>query len=680
MKNYSWAFCLMLVCALFPSAYAEGGILVAHVTNVEGQALPGIILSPRGDGSISPPTDRAGRTRIKLAVGTLPGKWVTLQVVGRQGVSNRWVFISPWDARVLVPPFDNESDNIVSIVLAKRSDKVLLENGSAVASITKSILNEIASRPVERRVTEEDRKIVLNEQAQKYGLGPEQIDQAIREWGEKSKDPFEKGLAALYAREYNDATAKLSESLRLRKEKFNTSLEKVVESAKFLGQCFLEQGRFREAAEILQQATDLRPDDIELLNDFGAALVSSADYAKAELVLQRAVAIGEESPISGRYKQVDALNTLGALYIAQGKFSEAESVINRAKVIIEKRADDGPPPAVLVATVLNSVAIVDFLLNRGQNAERDYDEALGILKKENGENNPDVALTLINKASLYTDTGRYTEAEGFLKQAIAIFDVLHTPTHPYLAAALFRLAFMYEAQHNYSESDPVFMKALAIREAALGLQHPDVAEALIGVANVYIRRGEYGAAESSVRRAIKIWETAIGKQYYALASAYNVLANVYANQGKRSEAEPLFRQSVQVAENTFGAEHFVVAAYLNDEAVNYYKQGKYGEAKPLYLRALAILEKRDGSGPPYPATVICLGNVGKLYTKQGEYEVAEQYFKRAISIGEKVLASSQVDFINILEGYAELLRKENRGPEAENIDRRIKDINTKSKQ
>jgi hypothetical protein len=67
MKNLSRLFAFTLIIFGHQAiSYAEDGILVVHVTSTEGRALSGVVLSPKGDGSISPPSDRAGRTRIKL--------------------------------------------------------------------------------------------------------------------------------------------------------------------------------------------------------------------------------------------------------------------------------------------------------------------------------------------------------------------------------------------------------------------------------------------------------------------------------------------------------------------------------------------------------------------------------------------------------------------------------------
>jgi hypothetical protein len=72
---------LLFVLGLTATADAEKGVLILHVKDTSGRPIAGVRISTEGDGSIGPPTDRAGKTRIRLAPQTQPGHQVTLQVV-----------------------------------------------------------------------------------------------------------------------------------------------------------------------------------------------------------------------------------------------------------------------------------------------------------------------------------------------------------------------------------------------------------------------------------------------------------------------------------------------------------------------------------------------------------------------------------------------------------------------
>ena len=174
-------------------ARAEEGILVLRVADAHYHPVDGLVLSTQGDGSTSPPTDTAGKTRLRLAPQTKSGQWVSLSLqIARQPSGVEWVMISPWDWRARVPAFENENENFVPIVVVKKADRAMLESGDALRAITASLLAAQSPKAGEKELSEAQRQQVLGEQAARFGLSPQEVDQAIRACGEKASDPFEK--------------------------------------------------------------------------------------------------------------------------------------------------------------------------------------------------------------------------------------------------------------------------------------------------------------------------------------------------------------------------------------------------------------------------------------------------------------------------------------------------------
>jgi hypothetical protein len=109
-------------------AWAEQGILVLHFKDPQGKPLAGVQLVTEGDGSRSPQSDRAGKTRFRLAPQTRTGTWVTLQMVR---APKDFVFVLPLNQRAMVPSFENETDNTFPSRLPPRRDRTMLESGAA---------------------------------------------------------------------------------------------------------------------------------------------------------------------------------------------------------------------------------------------------------------------------------------------------------------------------------------------------------------------------------------------------------------------------------------------------------------------------------------------------------------------------------------------------------------------
>ena len=198
----------ILLLAVISPLLAEQGVLVLQVKDIHGQAILGLQLRAEG-GSVSAPTDVAGVARILLSTQTKPGARLALQLVRPP---RDLVFISPWDAQVMVPPFDSAKE--VLIVLANRGDRAMLEDGSALSSLTAKLLKSVQPPPRNEMSSDDQRRRkALAEVSKTYGLSPEELDKAIRAWGERSEDPYEKGLAALYEKRYPEASLELQKSL-----------------------------------------------------------------------------------------------------------------------------------------------------------------------------------------------------------------------------------------------------------------------------------------------------------------------------------------------------------------------------------------------------------------------------------------------------------------------------------
>jgi tetratricopeptide (TPR) repeat protein len=74
-------------------------------------------------------------------------------------------------------------------------------------------------------------------------------------------------------------------------------------------------------------------------------------------------------------------------------------------------------------------------------------------------------------------------------------------TSPAVAQALHSRGLAAWREGKYSEAEGLYKRALAIREQALGTSHPDVARTLDNMAILYESRGESGSALAYSRKA-----------------------------------------------------------------------------------------------------------------------------------------------------------------------------------
>jgi hypothetical protein len=236
--------------ALGTACWAEKSVLVVHVADIYGQPVVAVELAAQGS-SESGKTDRFGRTRIKLGPQLKVNDWIALQIV-HSPAGKDLVFISPWDAHAQVPPFDNETVNFLPVVMATRGDRALLENGKALTAIASQIAK--ANSPTANKEDPElRRREALETVARAFGLAPEELDKAIRAWGEKTTDPYEKGLADFYKANYQLASQELSQSLEIREKDLARVQSAVADAAFFSGSPSLRRGSIVSRPSLIER-------------------------------------------------------------------------------------------------------------------------------------------------------------------------------------------------------------------------------------------------------------------------------------------------------------------------------------------------------------------------------------------------------------------------------------------
>jgi hypothetical protein len=105
----------LLLCSASLLTRAESGILVLHVKDVQRRPISGVQVGVEGDGGSSTTGDD-GKARIVLAKGTKENSWVLLQIL-KSPPGKDFVMVSPWDYKATVPSYENESGNLVEVVV-----------------------------------------------------------------------------------------------------------------------------------------------------------------------------------------------------------------------------------------------------------------------------------------------------------------------------------------------------------------------------------------------------------------------------------------------------------------------------------------------------------------------------------------------------------------------------------
>jgi tetratricopeptide (TPR) repeat protein len=518
-------------------ARAAQGILVVQVSDLKGAPIPRVQLATKGDGSIGPPTDAAGRTRISLAAQTKPQTIVALTIVS---APKDLVFISPWDNQVRVPPFENESQNFASVVLADRTDRALLENGKVVVSVV-SKLNlstapkDASNQPAERRAD------ALSQTAATFGVQPSELDAAIRAYGPRAADPYDKGMVALYARDMASATERLTAALKLREEHLEAGKRDAADAAFFLAQALYRQNQYAQAAAMYRKALGYRPGDPATTNNLALALLQAGDYLGAAPLLQLAVATIEAASGPNDPEVVFALNNVGAILFAKGEVTAAENAFRRGLTIRQTAlgASDGRTANSMtnVASVLlakNDDAAAEPLLAAAQEIFRRSPEAVTASRQQEQAavagagalGASGLASVRLNQAILFRHRGRLEEARTTAQDVLRDQTQTFGPRHPGTAVALQVLAQVELAARDASPAADHFERAIDNRQSLIGAEHPAIVESLVGLGDAAVLLGDTAKAQNAYRRAAAIRQRTFGEADVVAAAIQKKLAAI----------------------------------------------------------------------------------------------------------------------------------------------------------
>jgi len=666
MRGYNGLLCIISsVFLLGTSLPVEKGVMVLHVSDVKGRSVTDVCLSTRGDGS-SACTDQNGKARLELAPETQPGDQVSLQIAA--GSESDWVFIDPYDNRVIVPRFENESDNFAQVVLGSRGSKDLLRSGKTLKAFLEKANSAIREKLSDGRngaeITEEVRRSVLENQARKFGLDREKVNQAIREWKQRVEDPYNKGLIALYEQNYSEATRRLTTSLSMRQQELSKARRETVNAAVSLSQSLLMQGKFIRASKAIKKVTSVRQRDAKNLFLLGIFLNMSADYPEADSVLHRALRIQEEELRPTHPDVATTLREIADLRIATARYSEADSLLQRALRIQEQGLELEKPDVahsttssptsvdtVIVAEEVTDTARVGARFPGWDRKKPTNPDSLSQRPVYSQEaSRLDLVDTLEDLTDLYEEQGRYDEAESILQRILQIQQKYLQPKHPELANTLSSLALLSQKQGKTMKADSLHSRALRIQKQSFKSKNPFTSfSTLANLAQFHSRRYEFTQAESLSRKALEFAKQEDMSGFAVTSGLPRLLVYFAPFSDEAVETDSLMHHTLRIQEQNLGSRHPMVARTLSHMA-SY--QDETDVTDSLYHRALHI--QQETLGPGHPDALTTLSSIADLYQKQKRFAEADSIYRYVLQERRRSLGPNHPEVANTLSNLAML--------------------------
>jgi len=220
---------------------------------------------------------------------------------------------------------------------------------------------------------------------------------------------------------------------------------------------------------------------------------------------------------------------------------------------------------------------------------------------------------LNNLSNLYTEMGRFEEAESLMIQSLELTKKIYGENDSTYTYSLNNLAGLYQSMGHYQKAEPLYLLAIEIRKNIYGLHH------------------------------------------YKYANSLNNLATLYLEMGLKNKAEPLFIEAMEIRKNTLGTESADYAMSLSNLGALYEGIEQFKKAEFFYSEANNV--KKRILGENHPDYAIGLNNLASLYANMKQYKKSEEYLVKAKDLWKQIFGESSLQFAMAANNFAALYRK-----------------------
>lgn len=309
------------------------------------------------------------------------------------------------------------------------------------------------------------------------------------------------------------------------------------------GRILTDAGRFDEAGRILDEAVAM---NIEVHGErslFTAACyenqstlvqMSQRDYAAAEELSRKALAIRRAVDEVETLDTAATINGLGILVLLQGRYDEALPLLQENVDITRRLAGERHPE---YAKALENLGNVYY-------RTKDFDRTLELLgevmemrREVLGDDSPEIARTLNNMGMVYNAAGRPDEAEASLRQAVERMTRAYGPDHPDVATSHWSLAHVLWGQGRLAAAEVELRDAVAVADRAYPEGSLGRVAYRLPLGNLLAERGRFAEAEPLVLAAYDAYLESEGPEGPRTVDAASWLVKLYDGWGRPDEAD-----------------------------------------------------------------------------------------------------------------------------------------------
>lgn len=256
-----------------------------------------------------------------------------------------------------------------------------------------------------------------------------------------------------------------------------------------------------------------------ICSNLGAVVEQLGDYISAEKYYLDSIRQFEKVE-SNSVNITRPQNNLATLYTVTGQYARAEKLLRRVLAIRVEINGAGHPD---VAIVLGNLGQLFLERREYRAAEQYFEQALAIWRRQSGPPGPELGIVCSNLAKLQYELGHSGEAARLAAEAITILETAPRASFVARIAALVIAARIATSRSEYASAGGRLAEALRICEASVGIKDPRTAEVLLAQAELARHQNRKSEARHLERNA---------KTILSVHSRENLLGNTVEYRGR----------------------------------------------------------------------------------------------------------------------------------------------------
>jgi serine/threonine protein kinase/Tfp pilus assembly protein PilF len=350
-------------------------------------------------------------------------------------------------------------------------------------------------------------------------------------------------------------------------------------------------------------------------------------YEKGAYHLREALRLSKEVHGDKHAASARALRELASLLFLKDEPVEAESLARRALTL---DLELGNAPGVAAAEDHAAIGLALGGQRKYAEGEKEFDQAVALLKAAPGDHRESVAEVLVNLALMVQQRGDSARAERIYREVLAVREELGKGETPKTASVLNNLAWAVAQQRRFKEAEELYVRTVALRRRLLGPDHPLLAMTINNYGGMLQASGEPGRAEPLMREALEIRRKSLGEESTFTIGSVENLASVLQDLGRLDEAEELYTRSLALRRKVLGDGSADVADSLGNMGSLLMTRGRMAEAEPLFREALAI--RRKVTPGAHPDTTVALINLAVCLGRQEKFQESKALTKEMVGM------------------------------------------------